>query len=391
MARGDGGAIGNGKGWSRPEPRAVGFGVRALAELSAQVQGVVSGFEPDVTSSWDCADMVEVFSDLEHAASAGLALAARRVAGTDLWSRKGHRTPAHWLAARTGKTVGEAMRLLETARATEDAPAAREAFKNGLSAPKANAAARAEKADPEAGAEFVRRTVENPDVSATETEQEAARIVNAASGETEAERAAKVRQRRSLRVGSRGDGSSWLHLEGPTVDVARLEAELKPIIDGIFQQARREGRREPAEAYGYDAVFQLVDRAQGSTAEGGKRDRHQGAKVIARVDLRALDRGHVAPGEVCEIAGHGPVAVSEVWNLIDGGAFIAGLLTDGADIQKVQHLGRHPTALQRTVLEWETAGTCVVEGCTNRTIIEIDHTDDWAHTHITQILSLIHI
>jgi len=171
--------------------------------------------------------------------------------------------------------------------------------------------------------------------------------------------------------------------------VARLEAELKPIIDSVFQEARREGRRESPEAYGYDAFFELVDRSRGSDGGDGKaRDRHQGAKVIARVDLTALDRGHVAAGEVCEIAGHGPVAVSEIWKLIDGGAFIAGLLTHGTDIQKVQHLGRHPTALQRTVLEWETAGTCVVEGCTNRTIIEIDHTDDWAHTHITQIRDL---
>jgi hypothetical protein len=172
------------------------------------------------------------------------------------------------------------------------------------------------------------------------------------------------------------------------VDVARLEAELKPVIDGIFHEARKEGRREPAEAYAYDAFFQRLDRTESSPSDPGCKGRHQGAKVIARVDLRALDRGHVEVGEVCEIAGHGPVAVSEIWRLIDGGAFVAGLLTDGTDIQKVQHLGRHPTALQRTVLEWETAGTCVVEGCTNRTIIEIDHTDDWAHTHITQIRDL---
>ena len=382
MARGDGGAIGSGT--------ATG----SLSALAGQVRSAVAGFDPAVVSARECLGLVEVFRDMEHSASAGLALAARRVAQTDLWSNNGDRSAAHWLARTTGMAVGDAVRMLETAEVAEKAPATLDALRNGkMSMREGNATGRAEAADPKAGSELVRRTVENNDRSVREIEQDSARIVNAASGASEAERAARIREKRSLRIGSRGDGSSWLHLEGPTVDIARLEAELRPIIDGIFQQARREGRREPAEAYGYDAFFELVDRAQGSTGDGkvqnGKaRDRHQGAKVIARVDLTALDRGHVEPGEVCEIAGHGPVAVSEIWQLIDGGAFIAGILTDGTDIQKVQHLGRHPTVLQRTVLEWETAGTCVVEGCTNRAIIEIDHTDDWAHTHLTQIRDL---
>ena len=110
--------------------------------------------------------------------------------------------------------------------------------------------------------------------------------------------------------------------------------------------------------------------------------------MIVRADLGALDRGQVAPGELCEIAGQGPVPVADVWNMIDGGAFVAGIVTHGTDIMSVQHLGRHPTVLQRTVLEWETAGTCAVEGCTNTVAIEIDHTKDWITTLITQLADL---
>ncbi|HEY6530753.1 MAG TPA: HNH endonuclease signature motif containing protein, partial [Acidimicrobiales bacterium] len=109
------------------------------------------------------------------------------------------------------------------------------------------------------------------------------------------------------------------------------------------------------------------------------------AKVIVRADLAALDRGTTGPGELCEIAGQGPIPVADAWKIIDGGAFVAGIVTDGADIKAVQHLGRKPTALQRTVLEWETAGTCAVVGCTNRVAIEIDHVEDWADTLVTQI------
>ena len=110
--------------------------------------------------------------------------------------------------------------------------------------------------------------------------------------------------------------------------------------------------------------------------------------MIVRADLGALDRGQVAPGELCEIAGQGPIPVGDVWNMIDGGAFVAGIVTNGTDIVSVQHLGRRPTVLQRTVLEWETAGTCAVEGCTNTVAIEIDHAKDWITTLITQISDL---
>ncbi|HEY6531559.1 MAG TPA: HNH endonuclease signature motif containing protein, partial [Acidimicrobiales bacterium] len=109
------------------------------------------------------------------------------------------------------------------------------------------------------------------------------------------------------------------------------------------------------------------------------------AKVIVRADLAALDRGHTEPGELCEIAGQGPIPVADAWKIIDGGAFVAGIVTDGTDVSKVRHLGRRPTVLQRTVLEWETAGTCAVEGCTNAVRTEIDHTEPWATTQVTQI------
>jgi hypothetical protein len=356
-------------------------------------------------------------------------LAARRVAQTSLWAHHGHRSAAHWLAATTGVSVGEALRLLETAEVAESVPATMDALKNGeLSIPKARATGKAEAADPDAGAELVERAA-SEGVTVKEIETDAARIVHAASGETETQRAEKIRRNRSFRVGSNGDGSSWFHGIGPTTDIARLEAVLKPILDDIFQDARQDGRREPVDAYTFDALMTLTDRGvlggrhagtsgggdsdagagsgpDADTPGGGERDavggagqssgdtraggRHGHAKVIVRADLAALDRGHIEPGEVCEIAGHGPVPVADVWKMIDGGAFIAGIVTHGTDIVALRHLGRRPTALQRTVLQrtvlqWETAGTCAVEGCTNSTRIEIDHVDPWADTRITDI------
>jgi hypothetical protein len=392
------------------EPRPVG--VRPVAELAAELQAIVASFDPELTGARDCLDLVGAFCDLEHAASAGLALAARRVAQTSLWADHGHRTAAHWLAAKTGLSVGEAMRLLETAEVAEAAPATMEALRNGdLSIPKARAVGKAEAADPDAGAELVERAA-SEGVTVKEIETDAARIVHAASGETETSRAERIRRNRSFRVGSNGDGSSWFHGIGPTTDIARLEAAIRPILDDIFQDARQEGRREPVDAYTFDALLTLTDRgalgrrhpgtsgggdsaadtpgrgeqdAQRGAGRTSDRHGHGHAKVIVRADLGALDRGHTEPGEVCEIAGHGPIPVADVWDMIDGGAFIAGIVTHGTDIVALRHLGRRPTALQRTVLEWETAGTCAVEGCTNNVRIEIDHVDPWAHTHTTDI------
>ena len=57
--------------------------------------------------------------------------------------------------------------------------------------------------------------------------------------------------------------------------------------------------------------------------------------MIVRVDLTALDRGEVAPGEVCEIAGQGPIPVADAWRMIDGDAFVAAVSTKGTEIDKV--------------------------------------------------------
>lgn len=268
---------------SRGAPRPVGVGVRPLALLATEVQAVVAGFDSELTLARDCLDLVSVFTDLEHAASAGLALAARRVAQTDLWEHRGHGTSAHWLAAKTGMTVGDAMRLLETAAVAEGAPTTMDALK-------------------------------------------------------------------------KGDGSSWARVIGPTADVARLEAALKPLLDDIFQDARQEGRREPVGAYAFDALMGLADRRRAEPRNGadssrgssksstsGGVDRYRFAKVIVRADLAALDRGATEPGEVCEVAGHGPIPVSDAWKIIDGGASIAGIVNQGTEIVRVRHLGRRPS------------------------------------------------
>jgi hypothetical protein len=111
--------------------------------------------------------------------------------------------------------------------------------------------------------------------------------------------------------------------------------------------------------------------------------RSANAKIIVRVDLGALLRGYPMTGETCELVGFGPVAVSAVREMIDSGDLcLAAIATKGQDIVGVAHLGRQNTALQRTALEW-LSPECTVLGCSARSHLEIDHREDWAHTHVT--------
>ena len=107
------------------------------------------------------------------------------------------------------------------------------------------------------------------------------------------------------------------------------------------------------------------------------------AKVIVRIDHTALVRGHTVPGEVCEIAGVGPIPVAAARELARD-AFLTAVVTDGVDIRSVAHLGRAATAPQRTALEARGIH-CAVPGCGVVHHLEIDHVDGWAITRRTQL------
>jgi hypothetical protein len=107
------------------------------------------------------------------------------------------------------------------------------------------------------------------------------------------------------------------------------------------------------------------------------------AKVIVRVDLPALRRGTTGPGEVCEIAGYGPIPVSVAHGLMNE-AFLALVLTKGKDVINVVHLGRQFTEHQKTALEWRDP-ECSVLGCSATVRLERDHREDWADTYVTRV------
>ena len=127
-----------------------------LHEVEAALGAIVAALEPAGLEAATAARLVSEFARVEKLAGAGKALAARRVAESNLWRGAGERSAAHWLARRAGSSVGAAMATLETAARLPELPAVDRAVRAGeLSAVQANEIASAAGADTDAEAELL--------------------------------------------------------------------------------------------------------------------------------------------------------------------------------------------------------------------------------------------
>jgi hypothetical protein len=144
---------------------------------------------------------------------------------------------------------------------------------------------------------------------------------------------------------------------------------------------------EPALFSGVDAAE--VDQTGTAGPPVSKTDRHakklagSPIRVMVRVDLDALLRGVALEGELCEIAGYGPVPVAVVEDVVaTENPFTVGVLTKAQALVGVYHHGRHPNAYQRSALDF-LYPTCAAEGCSSRDGLQYDHRLDYAKTHFT--------
>lgn len=104
--------------------------------------------------------------------------------------------------------------------------------------------------------------------------------------------------------------------------------------------------------------------------------------VIIRVDLASLVRGQTQGGEVCEVRGVGPISVAQARALL-GDSVLKLVLTRGADVCNVTHLGRGTSAAQKIALLWSDT-TCRVLGC-DRQVVQHDHNLPWSKRQETML------
>ena len=198
------------------------------------------------------------------------------------------------------------------------------------------------------------------------------RVVAAATDETERHR--QVHKSRYLKWWVGEDGACNLKGRMTVANGALVKAALAPFEDSIFKQARKSGAHERPEAYAADALMALCENASSSATGAGvsrKQTTRPNAVMNIRVDIDALKRGRTENGEVCEIAGVGPIPVATATEYL-GEAFLKLLVVNGTDIRTVAHMGRAIPAKLRSAVE-ERDRVCQVPTCDMSVGLEIDH------------------
>jgi hypothetical protein len=378
----------------------VGAGM-TLLEIRDAVVSFASAFDPSFVDGRAARAHVEQAAQIVKAAQAVLALAAARADECNGFDTGG-RSPAHELAALTGSSVGEASATLTTGRRLEQQPDLADVARLGVLSPQQTMAiSEALAADPSVDARTLVGTAQRS--SLRELRDECERVKARGDHDREARRR-RIHDERHLRRVTHHDGSAGVVMRGNPEDIARVYAAIAPRRDELFAAARREGRRERSESLDYDALLSTLRSPSccdggvaasddgGAVGAGGRGRRRRGgrgggngqrAKILVRVDFDTLLRGYPIDGEVCEIAGYGPVSVGAVHDLLAEGGFLAAIVTKGERVTGVAHLGRRPRAVQDSALEWLDP-ICTREGCGHRWV-ERDHRDDWAKTKVTLV------
>jgi hypothetical protein len=106
-----------------------------------------------------------------------------------------------------------------------------------------------------------------------------------------------------------------------------------------------------------------------------------------RIDLQALVRGHLLPGEECSIDGVGHVPISVVQLYLDV-AKIRLVVTDGVEIRSIFSFKRTIGPALDTALHHRDR-TCVVPGCTSTFHLERDHVREFAKKGPTTLSNLV--
>jgi len=383
--------------------------VDALSDL-------VASLDVSTLSGEEAANLVESLSRLEKIAGAAKGLCASRVAATGWHEREGARDAATWLAGISGDSRSAAGDLLDTAAQLENLSKLDDAFRRGeLSGKQAHEIARAGALDPSAEDSLLQ-------AARTTTlgglREAADKVVSAArSKEEDEERHRRVHEERHLRTWTK-DGAFQGQFSLTPEAGAKLMGPLSMLADEIFEQAWREGRVESHGAYLADALVCLASCEglhllspstgtasvePGDTGDAAEQAppaplatasplpgpccRHQDCTIIMRVDLEALVRGHLLPGEESSIDGVGHVPLTVVQQYLDA-AKVRLVVTEGVDIRSVYSFKRNiPKALDIALRHRDRQ--CAVDRCGATFQLERDHIHEFARGGPTTLDNLV--
>jgi hypothetical protein len=272
------------------------------AEIRDRLAALVDRLDPDAVSGSAASDLWGLLDASERLCAAGKTLLARRLAQTHRPETAGVKTAAEELARRSGTSTGAARDALDTSARLPEQPAVEQAVRRGeLSLAQAAVVSAAVAANP---AEENRLVELASQVSVPELRDECARVRAAADPDPAATNRRLHAQRR-LRRWTDSEGFWNLHAKGTPQAGAAFNAVLDAVTDQVFKAARRAGRSEPVEAYGFDALMALAEAVDSAADQPNRISRPgQPATGAAADQLTATrpDRGDAGPNHA---AGHG--------------------------------------------------------------------------------------
>jgi uncharacterized protein DUF222/HNH endonuclease len=346
-----------------------------LGNLVEQLKSCVSGLNAGQLSGDEAMELCARFAEVERLGAAGRLVTADRVAATEVWRRGGSRTAAHWVARHTGTDPERCKDALETAGRLGACQLVAEEIRAGrLSEAQAQVIVDAAAVRPEAEGQLVEFARSN---SLRLLREECRRVKNSELAGSEEYK--EVHRSRSLKT--------WTGRDGATCGSFRLTPDagaafLAAIEDGKAKHvraARRDGRREPFEAYAADALVELVTESRGDApAKTAPK-----SMVIVHVAYEAIVRGALAGGEVCEIRGVGPVPL-DVARDMAADSILRVLVTKGGQPMVVTPGVRTIPRALRLLLEARDR-TCVVPGCDITVGLQIDHRKPFAQLGPTDL------
>ena len=262
------------RGSSDPCPRVERM-YESVVRIRGQLGELVSALDPDGVSSRAARELWAEFDRIERLGAAGKTLLARRIAASHQRDREGTRSAAESLARKSGTSTAAAKDAMDTSHRLSELPGVEGALRRGeLSHAQAAAISSAAEADPSAEQRLLELA---PRVSLAELREECARVKAAADPDPEATNR-RIHAQRRLRHYRDGEGGWNLSARGTAQAGAAFLTVLNAITDAIFTAARREGRKEPVEAYAFDALMAMAEHAAGGDqpappATGGPHNR----------------------------------------------------------------------------------------------------------------------
>jgi len=352
-----------------------------LNQLTTELQTYISSIEVDCIDAAGARGLVEIAERVRRAGDSLRTVAVGQVQRTNAWKGEGAKSLSEWLSIETDCAHYEAQSVVLLANQLQHLPVTQAALLSGdLSGTQAVEVARGAIVAPNTERQLLNLSKH---VTVRDLRDATSRVVAAATDE--AERHRQVHKSRYLKSWIDLDGSFNLKARMTAANGALVMAALKPIQDEIFRSARKSGEHERPEAYAADALMVLCAAKTASTTKTSRAN----AVISIRIDIDALKRGHTEHGEVCEIAGVGPIPVASATEYL-GEAFLKLLIIDGTDIKTIAHMGRALPAKLCTAVE-ERDRVCQVPRCDMTLGLEIDHIEPFAEGGETSFKNLVRL